>query len=429
MRSRFVIALLAWSFSIGVARAQAEFDSSPGVPVVQAVLGEPVVRPEVEIVWEVADRDFDRFWFRADYLLWWVKKGPLAAPLVTLGSDADAPFQGILGQQGTRLAYGGAGLDFGATSGFTLTGGLALSTDGSLSLEASWLQMEKRSLYFNAASNAAGYPVIARPIINAATGLENSELESSPLVGIAGGIRVASSSQLQGWEINFSANSPRSAGWNVSGQLGFRALILTETIELRDSFQDITGFPGGAGLTFLGAPVLTSSPLTGLDSFHAVNHFYGPQIGGQAEWNDGVWSLKVVGKLAMGCNQELVIIDGATTAVINPGDARTSAPGGVLTQTSNINRYFRNAFAVVPEVGLNLGVQLTDRIKFQLGYHFLYWSSVVRPGDVIDRTVNRFAVPSDQNFGLGTGPARPAFTFHATDYWAQGLNFGLEFRY
>jgi hypothetical protein len=27
------------------------------------------------------------------------------------------------------------------------------------------------------------------------------------------------------------------------------------------------------------------------------------------------------------------------------------------------------------------------------------------------------------------GPARPAFGFRETDFWAHGVNFGLEFKY
>ena len=76
----------------------------------------------------------------------------------------------------------------------------------------------------------------------------------------------------------------------------------------------------------------------------------------------------------------------------------------MLTQSGNIGRHYRSRFAVVPEVGVEAGVPISERLKFQMGYTFLYWSDVVRPGDTIDRTVNRFAVLTDQNFGLGHRP-------------------------
>ena len=52
----------------------------------------------------------------------------------------------------------------------------------------------------------------------------------------------------------------------------------------------------------------------------------------------------------------------------------------------------------------------------------------IRPGTAIDRTINFSQSPV---FSTGTlvGPARPAFTFKDSDFWAQGINFGLEFRY
>ena len=43
--------------------------------------------------------------------------------------------------------------------------------------------------------------------------------------------------------------------------------------------------------------------------------------------------------------------------------------------------------------------------------------------------VNPHIVPSDTTFGTPGGPARPAFTFNRTDYWAQGLNVGFNFRF
>ena len=368
-------------------------------------------------------------WFNADYLLWWVKKGPLPVPLVTFGSDANAPLQGVIGQSGTSIAYGGSGLDFGTVSGLRLNAGFALSTDGEFSLEGGWLGLQNRSVLYSAASNAAGAPVIARPIVNAVTGAENSELDSSPLVGIAGSTSVASTSRFQGWELNLAVNGQRHTDLNLSGLIGVRALDLRETIGIQDSFRDVTGVPGGAGLTFLGAPVTSGAPLTDFDSFGVHNQFWGPQIGGRLEWIHDIWSINLVGKVALGDSQELAIINGSTTAVVSPGDARTTAVGGVLTQSSNIGRYFRNAFAVVPETGLNLACQLKPWLSAHVGYDYLLWSNVVRPGDTIDRTVNRFVVPSDQNFGLGTGPARPAFNFQSTSYWAQGLTFGLELKY
>ena len=52
---------------------------------------------------------------------------------------------------------------------------------------------------------------------------------------------------------------------------------------------------------------------------------------------------------------------------------------------------------------------------------------MARPGDQINTTVNRYNIPVDQNYGQGSGPAQPSFSFHGTDYWAQGITLGLQF--
>ena len=54
---------------------------------------------------------------------------------------------------------------------------------------------------------------------------------------------------------------------------------------------------------------------------------------------------------------------------------------------------------MVPEVGINLGFQLTNNLKIYGGYSFLYWTNIVRPGDQIDTTVNPNLVPTSSTFG------------------------------
>ena len=51
-------------------------------------------------------------------------------------------------------------------------------------------------------------------------------------------------------------------------------------------------------------------------------------------------------------------------------------------------------------------------------------SSVARAGDQVDLRVNPNLITTTP-----VGPANPPFAIHDTNYWAQGVNFGLEFRY
>ena len=87
---------------------------------------------------------------------------------------------------------------------------------------------------------------------------------------------------------------------------------------------------------------------------------------------------------------------------------------------TNIGEFNRNVFSVVPEVGRNVGYQLTDHIRTFVGYNFLYWSNVIRPGDQIDRVIDINNIPRFVNVLPGTIPAvfppRPEARFNDTDF-------------
>ncbi len=161
-----------------------------------------------------------------------------------------------------------------------------------------------------------------------------------------------------------------------------------------------------------------------MDQFQTSNLFNGGQIGTRLGAHYDIFSIDVITKLALGSMHESVTINGATSTTAPL--AINQAAGGIFAQTSNIGHYSRDVFAVVPEVNLNLGVQVTQRIKAYVGYSFVYLSNVVRPGDQIDRSINVNRVPIDFNFGTPGGPNRPAFDWRSTSFWAQGINFGFE---
>lgn len=364
------------------------------------------------------------FWFSADYLFWWVQKGPLDTPLVTTGPSSD-PFAGALDQPNTRVLFGGDGLEFGQVNGMRLSGGIWLDRLR-VGVEASWVLLEKSTTGFSLASDPQGNPFIARPFVNALTGNENVYFDAISFVGaITGGIDIAASTRFFAWDTNLVIPAVVQPSWRGTMLLGFRQMGLGESLEIRDRFT--SAVPGG-GAIFQLLPVDPPSFASTFDRFKASNSFYGPQIGGRFSWQAGRFSVNVLSKLAMGVSQQIVTIDGASF-LVTPGAPTVAVPGGILAQTTNIGRYYRDEFAVVPEVGLNLGVRITDRLKAQVGYTFLYWSRVARPGDQIDRAINVNLVPTDPAFGTPGGPARPAFSFHETDFWAQGLNFGFEFSF
>ena len=103
----------------------------------------------------------------------------------------------------------------------------------------------------------------------------------------------------------------------------------------------------------------------------------------------------------------------------------TTTLGGFYAQPSNIGKHTRDQFAWVPEVTVNAGFKVNDRITAMVGYNFLWINNVLRPGDQIDPVINPTQFPG----GTLTGPARPAVPFNDSAFWAQGINFGVQIRY
>jgi hypothetical protein len=135
--------------------------------------------------------------------------------------------------------------------------------------------------------------------------------------------------------------------------------------------------------------------------------------------------MEFLAKLALGNTRSRVRIDGSSSVTDSGGGKITYQHDGLLALPTNIGVYEQNAFSVIPELGATVGYNITCRLKATVGYTLLYWSRVVRPGDQIDTYLN-----STQMLG-GTlsGVPSPQSKFITTDFWAQGINVGLEYRF
>jgi hypothetical protein len=415
MRTGFLLSLAV--FLTGAARAQAQANASP--PPQEAV----AIRPE-EALWSVpfdpAPGPQDRFWMRADYLLWWVRSGPVNTPLVTTGSAQD-PVPGALGQGGTRVLFGDSPLNYGVFSGLRLAAGFDLISG--LGVEAGYFALERRAAGFAAVSDDSGNPLIARPVFNNQGPGENAYLYALPGTA-SGSVSVLSQTRLQGGELNLTADVYRSPAVTFTVLAGFRMVELDEDLNVTGNVTPLV--PGS--LTFQGAPADPPNSLTDFDSFKVYNKFYGGQFGGRFTWRTGGFDLGLLGKLALGSTQEVVFINGLS-GLNSPGNPPVTNPGGLLAQPSNIGRHYHSSFGVIPELGLNLGYWVTPQFKFSFGYSFLYWNRVARPGNQIDRAVSAAQVARDPNFGNTQGDLRPLFQAQESAFWAQGINFGIEFQF
>jgi hypothetical protein len=357
-----------------------------------------------------------RSWASSDYLLWWVKGAPLPIALVSTGSPADA-IPGAIGQPGTRVLLGNEDQRFGAFSGIRLTLGGWLDSDQSVGIEGSGFLLERRSNRFFAASDAAGNPVLAFPFFNRIPGVEGEDalVISDPVGQFAGNVLVVSSLHLWGAEANGIISLWRRPNSNCVFLFGFRYADLDERLRIVNVTNDILVNPN------------TVTVLR--DQFNTRNQFYGGQLGLRYDWQGDRLSLALTGKLALGTTHEVVDVNGASTQsgpfAATPG----SFAGGLFTQPSNIGEFSRNQFGVIPSIELKVGYQLSSRCKFLVGYDFLYWNQVARPGNQIDRNINLNQSPLLGTGAALTAPVVPAYLFQRSDFWAQGVSFGLELRF
>ena len=386
------------------------------LPSLYRYLDKPVAASaeDAEIM-EAADRKGPRLWVRAEYMIWWIKQANFP-PLVTSGDFSD-PIPGALNSLNTKILFGSSGMDFFDRKGGRFSAGWWLDDEQTWGVEAGYLFMGGRSI--NNSFVSPGNPVLATPFFNTNTGQPDSSLVTFPGI-LSGQVAVEAPSFLQGAEVNLSATFSKGERYRLEGLAGFRYVNLNEGLSI-ESTSLVTLAPQYVGLV-----PFDGNTITVRDTFETRNQFYGGQVGARAEMHHKRWTLDILTKIAFGVSHETVHILGFTGIDTQP---TTITNAGLLAVSSNSGQFSRNSFAVVPEASINLYFQLTDHLKVFAGYTFLYWSHIARPGDQVDINVNPNLVPTSMTFGAAGGPARPAFTFHSTDFFAHGVNFGLELRY
>lgn len=362
-------------------------------------------------------------YFNAEYLLWFLKQ-PLPQPLVTTGTPGSG---GVLGAPGTTVLLGGNGGRDEDYSGMRFTLGCwKCGGCSDLAVEGVGFFLDQRTTSVTAGSNAAGSPVLARPIINSLTGAETVHLIAFP-GAFAGSVAASTTTQFWGAEANLIYNPFHITGNYPEYIVGFRYLDLHDHLDITDTSRIL---PGGVAF-FNGAPVFAPNQLSTFDHFATRSQFFGGQIGLRSKGEFcQCFFVETIGKVAFGTTREEVDITGNTTLIPPTGPARTTT-GGLLALASNIGHYSRNKFAIVPEGTLNVGCYVTPHIKTYVGFNILYWSEVFRAGDQVSRLVNPTFDPRSQIFGLaGGGPGRPAVQLQGRDdFWVYGLNAGIGFEF
>jgi len=356
-----------------------------------------------------------RWWFNGQYLLWWTE-GSRIPPLVTTSPQgtpqADA---GVLGRPGTRILFGNTSINTDSRSGGRFRLGYWLNCGNNVGVEASYLGLGTETTRYRASSS--GNPILARPFFDITAPAEDSHLIAYPdLVEGSVAVDATTDFQMAGVSLRRSFLQQYCSGIDGFGGRGYRIdfLVGYRFGRLDDDLR-------------ISESLVTAGPTTIdlYDLFDASNQFHGAELGVVAKIRRYRWSLELLMKLALGNSRSRVFIDGSTTTTADAGPPAT-ADGGLLALTTNMGRYTQNEFAVIPELGVTLGYDITPRLRATFGYTFVYWSRVARAGDQISRDLNPSYFPND---GPPSGPARPEFSFATTDFWAQGMNFGFEYRF
>jgi len=362
------------------------------------------------------------FWISGDYLLWWIKSAPTGGPLLTTDpSNGATATAGGLGDPTTQMLIGGSNIRYNVFSGARFQVGAAL-TDG-ISVEAGGFFLGSQSQTLTARSDPTGNLFLFRPFYNVDTGNLNAGSSASLPGALAGAVQVATQAQLWGTNANLAAQLVCDQGVRLDALVGVRYLNLQEQLQIREASTDLAGIGN-----FGGPSTAPGDHFYIVDSFRTLNQFYGGQLGLRGQTQLGALVLSANARVSLGDTQQIITTTGNSTLVPGTGGIGTTLPGGILALPSNSGTFTHNRFTVVPEVGVQLGYSLTSRVRLSVGYDFLYWSSVVRPGNQIPLVVSAAQLPTSPSFGTPS-VAVPGPLSHTSDFWAQGLSFGLTFQY
>jgi hypothetical protein len=357
-----------------------------------------------------------RFWLTANYAAIFIKPMNIAVPLATTGSLADAS-PAAIGQPNTTILTGNT-FQFGMLSGIQTDAGVFLDSEGCWALQWSGLFVVPAHARSQFSSDATGNPLIARPIFNTNTGINQVLVDSIP-GSVAGAINIDARTAFFDTEANLTYRCKSVEKSHADLLCGFRYMHLAEDLRILDQLTPLV--PGV--LTFETGPANPPNSLVDFDRFSTANNFFGLQLGGLCALEQGRWFCAGWGKAGLGVTNQMAFVNGSTALVTPTG--RQFAGGGVLAVPTNMGQYSRNVLGFVPEGGLTLGVNVTAHVQLTLGYSFLYWNNVIRPGTLLNSTINPTQIPTTSGFGTATGPASPQFQFVSDTFWMHNVTCGV----
>jgi hypothetical protein len=353
-----------------------------------------------------------RLWVSAEVLLWWTK-GQGVPPLLTNGTGAANP--GILGAAGTTIAFGDKRLGEDMRAGIRTRLGFWIDECQTLGIEGSFFWLAQTNDEFCHTCTVGD--VLGRPFFNTdpAVNANDAEIVCQPGV-LSGGVNIRATNEFYGSDANIRRNLCCSCNSRIDIVGGFRYMHLSDSLEISESLTNLDAARGAIGEGFVVQ-----------DAFRVTNNFYGGQVGFAGEWRSGQIFFDWRTLFGMGSTVRIVTIAGSTT-FLDPvvGGNPVTQPGGLLAQPSNIGQHTQADFSFVPEINANIGYAVSPNFRLFVGYTFMYWTNVARAGEQINLRVDATQLPTRTGPGVGVDPQ---FILRSNDFWAQGVNFGLQLRF
>jgi hypothetical protein len=385
----------------------------PGYPLVdQGMVGPPAVA-----IGDNAVPNVPKMWFNAGWAWSWVTSAPFSSPLLTTSTPADA---GLLGAPSTAVLVGQARYSYGTINGGMFGSGGWFNEDRTFGADGSTTWNEQKSLnVYNSSDGSLGSTPLYRPIFDPVTQTETSVPVAIPGV-LAGDFLLFQKFNMVNGDSNLMMNVYRDERSSWTLMLGYRLIYIDEQLYMT---QDAFGLVDGA-ISYLGTPLPAGNFLTIVDRIETENRLYLGQLGARWERHFGIIDLGITYKFGFGWADERTFLSGSTT--LNP--PAPAALGGILIQQSMPFRNQNERFVVVPDLNVHVSMQLIRRLRATFDYHATYISSVARPGDFIDRTVELSQAPSFAGYN-GIMGVRPAY--HQTDnsLFSQTIIAGLAWEY
>ncbi|MEI8372094.1 MAG: BBP7 family outer membrane beta-barrel protein [Planctomycetota bacterium] len=375
-----------------------------------------------------------RFWFRGEYLNWQTSGSHL--PLLVASDDGEG-YMPIFGDREIRN---------GSHEGYRINFGMWLDCTHCWGLEADYIDVTGRPDNYdsglvtgNGSITATNPLTIIRPyygpdpsyvdgpqrnivgLSNAVTGrvtVETNDYFQSAGLWLRHQLRASEWSTNNG-DVNWTDSCARTFRLDAIG--GYRFARLVDKVNIHHDETDVSGAVDQGGIG-------NSTTYIYDDNYRAGNTFNGGELGFNAVYTHGRWSLDVVSKTAIGFNSQYVKM--YNRGVRDNRDNVPEPPDVVVQGTGYDNRqvqpFSQNRFSAIPELNVTGGYQITDHVKFTVGYDLLYWSAVVRAADQI---------PVEPTTGLpygtqvGVNSTAPEPTMKESHFWAQGLRVGGEYRF